>query len=119
MKYGGILARNLESDEDDLKQQHIDKLDFVICNLYPFKETVSKIGVTMKGYKACILKNHGLVASDETLEKAYHVMMEVENLSRLYITVRNIGDYSVLSDSEMEVILEKFKNYGLNVKHKK
>lgn len=45
--HGGILARNLESDEDDLKQQHIDKLDFVICNLYPFKETVSKIGVTM------------------------------------------------------------------------
>lgn len=45
--HGGILARNLESDEDDLRQQHIDKLDFVICNLYPFKETVSKIGVTM------------------------------------------------------------------------
>lgn len=45
--HAGILARNLESDEDDLKQQHIDKLDFVVCNLYPFKETVSKIGVTM------------------------------------------------------------------------
>ena len=45
--HGGILARNLESDEEDLKQQHIDKLDFVVCNLYPFKETVSKIGVTM------------------------------------------------------------------------
>lgn len=86
---------------------------------YGTQELCDNISEAMKGYKACILKNHGLVASDETLEKAYHVMMEVENLSRLYITVRNIGDYSVLSDSEMEVILEKFKNYGLNVKHKK
>ena len=72
----------------------------------------------MKGYKACILKNHGLLAADETLQKAYHVMMEVENLARLYMGVRGIGDYSILSDAEMEIVLEKFKNYGLNVKHK-
>lgn len=45
--HGGILARDNESDEEDLKEQHIDKVDFVICNLYPFKETVGKIGVTM------------------------------------------------------------------------
>ena len=45
--HGGILARNLESDEEDLKQQNIEKIDFVICNLYPFKETVTKIGVTV------------------------------------------------------------------------
>ena len=49
---------------------------------------------------------------------AYHVMMEVENLARLYIGVRTIGDFSILPDSEMEIVLEKFKNYGLNVKHK-
>ncbi|CCD25004.1 uncharacterized protein NDAI_0E01880 [Naumovozyma dairenensis CBS 421] len=45
--HGGILARNLESDENDLRAQNIEKVDFVICNLYPFKETVSKIGVTV------------------------------------------------------------------------
>ncbi|CAI4047303.1 hypothetical protein SUVZ_12G0840 [Saccharomyces uvarum] len=46
--HAGILARNLESDEKDLKEQHIDKVDFVVCNLYPFKETVAKIGVTVQ-----------------------------------------------------------------------
>ncbi|CAI1569328.1 hypothetical protein SEUBUCD646_0L00950 [Saccharomyces eubayanus] len=46
--HAGILARNLESDEKDLKDQHIDKVDFVVCNLYPFKETVAKIGVTVQ-----------------------------------------------------------------------
>ncbi|KAI9686636.1 MAG: bifunctional phosphoribosylaminoimidazolecarboxamide formyltransferase/IMP cyclohydrolase [Bathelium mastoideum] len=45
--HGGILARNLESDEKDLADHKIDKVDYVICNLYPFKETVSKIGVTI------------------------------------------------------------------------
>ncbi|QLL30531.1 hypothetical protein HG536_0A03490 [Torulaspora globosa] len=45
--HGGILARNLESDEEDLKKQNIDKVDFVVCNLYPFKETVAKVGVTV------------------------------------------------------------------------
>ena len=45
--HGGILARNLESDEKDLADQKIDKVDYVVCNLYPFKETTSKIGVTV------------------------------------------------------------------------
>ncbi|KAL6947248.1 bifunctional phosphoribosylaminoimidazolecarboxamide formyltransferase/IMP cyclohydrolase [Hanseniaspora vineae] len=45
--HGGILARNLDSDEKDLQDQKIEKVDFVVCNLYPFKETVAKIGVTI------------------------------------------------------------------------
>lgn len=86
---------------------------------YGTQELCDNISSTMKGYKACILNNHGLIAADETLQKAYHVMMEVENLARLYIGVKTIGNFSVLSDSEMEIVLEKFKNYGLNVKHKR
>ncbi|EGV64182.1 bifunctional phosphoribosylaminoimidazolecarboxamide formyltransferase/IMP cyclohydrolase [Yamadazyma tenuis] len=46
--HGGILARDLESDEHDLKLQGIEKVDFVVCNLYPFKETVSKVAVTIE-----------------------------------------------------------------------
>lgn len=45
--HGGILARSLESDEKDLEAQGISKVDFVVCNLYPFKETVAKINVTV------------------------------------------------------------------------
>ena len=43
--HAGILARNLESDEKDLAEQNISKVDYVICNLYPFKETISKVNV--------------------------------------------------------------------------
>ncbi|KAK4111957.1 AICARFT/IMPCHase bienzyme [Canariomyces notabilis] len=45
--HAGILARNLASDEKDLAEQNIDKVDYVICNLYPFKDTVAKINVTV------------------------------------------------------------------------
>lgn len=85
---------------------------------YGTQELCDNISVAMKGYKACILNNHGLIVADETIPKAYHVMMEVENLARLYIGVKTIGKFSVLPDKEMEIVLEKFKNYGLNVKHK-
>jgi phosphoribosylaminoimidazolecarboxamide formyltransferase/IMP cyclohydrolase len=45
--HAGILARNLASDEKDLAEQNINKVDYVICNLYPFKDTVAKINVTV------------------------------------------------------------------------
>ncbi|GAB7345358.1 hypothetical protein MBLNU457_3708t3 [Dothideomycetes sp. NU457] len=45
--HAGILARDLASDEKDLADQNINKVDYVICNLYPFKDTIAKIGVTI------------------------------------------------------------------------
>lgn len=45
--HAGILARNLASDEKDLAEQNINKVDYVICNLYPFKDTIAKINVTV------------------------------------------------------------------------
>ena len=45
--HGGILARNMESDEKDLADQNIEKVDYVVCNLYPFKDTVAKPNVTV------------------------------------------------------------------------
>lgn len=45
--HGGILARDIESDQNDLINQKIDMIDYVVCNLYPFKETVAKVGITI------------------------------------------------------------------------
>ncbi|KAI1501721.1 AICARFT/IMPCHase bienzyme [Biscogniauxia marginata] len=45
--HAGILARNLAADEKDLAEQSIEKVDYVICNLYPFKDTISKPNVTV------------------------------------------------------------------------
>ena len=45
--HGGILARDLDSDQTDLADQNIQMIDMVVCNLYPFKETVARPGVTV------------------------------------------------------------------------
>jgi phosphoribosylaminoimidazolecarboxamide formyltransferase/IMP cyclohydrolase len=43
--HGGILARG-EVDEDDLVASDINRFDLVVCNLYPFRETVANEGAT-------------------------------------------------------------------------
>ncbi len=45
--HGGILARDIPSDQADLAAQQIDMIDLVVCNLYPFSETVAKPDVTL------------------------------------------------------------------------
>lgn len=45
--HAGILARDLASDEKDLAEQNINKVDYVVCNLYPFKDTIAKVNVTI------------------------------------------------------------------------
>ena len=46
--HGGILAKRNEEHLQELKKHAIDPIDLVIVNLYPFKETVSKPGVTLE-----------------------------------------------------------------------
>jgi phosphoribosylaminoimidazolecarboxamide formyltransferase/IMP cyclohydrolase len=45
--HGGILARPTAADRDDLAQQGIEYVDLVVCNLYPFADTVAKPGVSL------------------------------------------------------------------------
>jgi phosphoribosylaminoimidazolecarboxamide formyltransferase / IMP cyclohydrolase len=42
LSYLGILARNNASDNKDLKEQKIAPIAIVVCNLYPFAETIAK-----------------------------------------------------------------------------
>lgn len=43
----GILARNIPSDEKDLAAQSISPISIVVCNLYPFTETISQPNCTI------------------------------------------------------------------------
>ncbi|XP_060526974.1 bifunctional purine biosynthesis protein ATIC [Cylas formicarius] len=45
--HGGILSRLIPSDQEDLKKQNIEMIRIVVCNLYPFVQTVSKPNVTI------------------------------------------------------------------------
>ncbi|KAK9871302.1 hypothetical protein WA026_011571 [Henosepilachna vigintioctopunctata] len=45
--HGGILSRLIPTDLADLKEQKIDLIQIVVCNLYPFVKTVSNPDVTI------------------------------------------------------------------------
>ncbi len=40
--HGGLLARSTESDLAELQKMGMEKIDMLICNLYPFEETIAK-----------------------------------------------------------------------------
>jgi phosphoribosylaminoimidazolecarboxamide formyltransferase/IMP cyclohydrolase len=39
----GILARDIPSDQADLEAQKIAPITVVVCNLYPFNETIARV----------------------------------------------------------------------------
>jgi phosphoribosylaminoimidazolecarboxamide formyltransferase/IMP cyclohydrolase len=45
--HGGILARDTESDRAELAAHRISLIDLVVCNLYPFQETIARPGATL------------------------------------------------------------------------
>ena len=65
----------------------------------------------LKNRKACLMSNHGQVAFGDNLEQAFELAQEVENICHQYINAIKIGEPKILSSSEMDVILEKVKNY--------
>jgi len=46
--HGGILARRTEDHKEQLEKQGIGYIDLVAVNLYPFRQTVSRPGVTLE-----------------------------------------------------------------------
>jgi len=46
--HGGILARDTPADLADLAAQQIEPIDLVVCNLYPFQQTVAQPDVTLE-----------------------------------------------------------------------
>jgi len=45
--HAGILAREIESDKQDMSKQGYKMIKVVVCNLYPFVKTVSTEGVSI------------------------------------------------------------------------
>ncbi len=61
---------------------------------------------------ACLLANHGMIATGPTLSKALWLAVEVEALCRQYAIALQVGAPVVLDDAEVARTVERFKNYG-------
>ena len=68
--------------------------------------------VALSGRRACLLANHGMIAVDASLEAALALAIEVEALAEQYWRALQIGAPNLLSDAEMDIVLDKFKSYG-------
>lgn len=62
--------------------------------------------------RACLIENHGLIATGATLLDAVDLAHEVEQLAAQYLMCLNAGKPTILSNQEMKIVLEKFKDYG-------
>jgi len=79
-------------------------------------ELSDNILVAMKERSACLMANHGMVVAGANLDKAMWAAVELEALSQQYYQARLLGGMVILPNAEIDIVLEKFKSYGLQSK---
>ena len=62
--------------------------------------------------KAVLLANHGLVTCGPSLEKAFGLAVNMEFTAEIQWRCMCAGTPEVLSDKELDIVMEKFKSYG-------
>ncbi|KAF5332204.1 hypothetical protein D9611_008176 [Ephemerocybe angulata] len=93
--HGGILARDIPSDRQDLEAQSISPISIVVCNLYPFTETISKPTCTLA----------------DAVEE-----IDIGGVTLLRAAAKNHARVSILSDpSDYQEFLESWKQSQGNV----
>jgi L-fuculose-phosphate aldolase len=75
------------------------------------KELSNNILKALEKRKACLMANHGQIAFDESLSKAFELAQEVENICHQYFLAIKLGEPKNLTFAEMQKILEKVKGY--------
>ena len=67
--------------------------------------------------RACLLGTHGMICYHDTLERALDLGIEVETLAKQYWHARQLGEPVLLSDAQMEAVLDQFRGYGKQPGH--
>lgn len=62
---------------------------------------------------ACLLANHGMIATGTSLDKAMWLAVELETIARQYYLALVIGGPVLLSDAEIAETAEAFGSYGV------
>lgn len=80
--------------------------------LYGTEELAMNAIKAMEGSSACLLANHGMNVAGESLMMAFAVAEQLEFCAELYVRAKEIGEPVLLTDQEMDDMLEKVKTYG-------
>jgi L-fuculose-phosphate aldolase len=66
----------------------------------------------LRGRKACLLANHGMIAAGADLAEAFRITVEVETLSEMYLLALQAGGPVLLSAQEFRDAQNRFAGYG-------
>ena len=66
----------------------------------------------LQGRNACLLANHGMISLGESIDSAYKLAEEIENIAKQYCISKQLSETVLLDKDEMKTNLEKFKTYG-------
>ena len=66
----------------------------------------------MQERNACLLANHGMIATGTDLDKAMWSAVELETLAKMYWHAKLADAMVVVPDDEMQRVIEKFRHYG-------
>jgi len=77
-------------------------------------ELAAHVSEGLAARKACLMANHGQIATGTDLDAALELAGEVEMLAAQYLEVLKLGEVYLLDDAQMAEVLEKFKGYGQN-----
>ena len=79
---------------------------------YGTKELALNAYEAMVDRKAVLLANHGLLAGDVTIEKAFNIAEEIEYCSELYYRAKSVGEPIIINRDEMVKMIDSVRNYG-------
>ncbi len=90
--------------------------DSIKCSPYALfgsQDLSDNVVEALRGRRACLMSNHGMIAVGETPAKALTLSIELETLCKQYLLARQVREPTLLSKTEMREVLQNFKSYGV------
>lgn len=87
---------------------HIPCAEYATFGTDVLSENVVKV---LQDTNACLMANHGLITLGKSIDDAYFLAHEVENLAKQFIFSKLAGEPVLLDEAEMQLNVEKFKDY--------
>ncbi len=80
---------------------------------YGTQELSANALLALQDRQACLLANHGMIATGPDLAQALQLAVEVEELAEGYWRALQLGPPVLLDAAEMRRVLDKFSHYGV------
>ena len=110
--HGAILAdRRKPEHMDQLKEKGITPIDLVVVNLYPFKETVSKEGVTLdEAIENIDIGGPTMIRSASKNFEGVAVVVSPKNYDKVLQELRDKGELS--RETRLDLAVQAFEHTG-------